>query len=110
MALYPCRECILFGNCSEICKKLIDGNIKFIMVDRKECVDCGGDKFVRHYHDMENESLSCTICNSLFRIHHGELSLRILSIHRHLKVKFEWGDCSTVTFDGFLKEFDWRKR
>lgn len=44
--LYPCKECILLGNCSEYCDKLIEKGIELLrhMILRGNCPDCGGEK------------------------------------------------------------------
>jgi hypothetical protein len=105
---YPCKECILCGNCSKICDKIItnvNGSVtanlfEFIFKERC-CVDCGckdGTSFVRHL-----QYIVCNRCNSIYIV---SASGKKYEISRHFKYIYQppfiiWYD---TTFEEFLDE------
>jgi hypothetical protein len=69
MNKYPCRDCVLFGNCSQLCEKSeIDGsittNLFHFLVKERCCIDCGCENvviFFRHF-----VHIHCTECKSVY--------------------------------------------
>jgi hypothetical protein len=68
MTNYPCKDCILLGNCSEICDKLRNvGPFNEILVTRC-CPDCGGEYIDIRRMLTDFYIIYCTNCNSKFVI------------------------------------------
>lgn len=48
MIEYPCKDCIVKGNCSELCDKISpignDPSIRDFIFDNRHCMDCGCEK------------------------------------------------------------------
>lgn len=73
---YPCKDCILLGNCSKICDKVLDDNIHEYMSMYRCCPDCGhkkitieGNKSFKGSSFMRR-AFSCYNCRSRFWIGH----------------------------------------
>jgi ferredoxin len=49
MTNYPCRECLLLGNCSESCANKLILDTKLLakyLIRNKNCPDCGNDSLI----------------------------------------------------------------
>jgi hypothetical protein len=67
---YPCKECILFTNCSELCGKVVlerDEIISF-MFEHKRCIDCGGTKCIEYNSIQKDRRYILCLCGSLYTI------------------------------------------
>jgi hypothetical protein len=66
MEKYPCKECILKGNCSELCDKIspiwTDPSITDFIFDYNHCMDCGCEKCSVY----GQYTLVCDECNSAY--------------------------------------------
>ena len=81
---YPCKECILLGNCSQTCYRLkfdwfeIEKHIR----DKNNCPDCGGTEGIK-FNDGYMSIIECCGCNSSFYPTHAN----IIRYRKYRKVK-----------------------
>ena len=66
MSIYPCRSCILFTCCSEICPKIESKNREEVQksLDNDICPDCGSK--VEYVQQIVNPmgTMSSKVCNN----------------------------------------------
>ena len=67
--IHPCRECIVFVNCSKLCDKVVLGSSEItpLVLEHKRCIDCGGSKCLEYPSIKKGwHYLLCTSCNSVY--------------------------------------------
>jgi hypothetical protein len=66
---YPCKECILLGNCSDICENVIDDGFRFEIIEyikeHRCCPDCSSTELIL-CNDVFSSMIICKGCNSSF--------------------------------------------
>lgn len=103
---YACKECILLGNCSELCEEVIEGTYSVRLLNfirnNKCCPDCGGNRMVVCGGDILKgnkvfiaSSASCIECDSLYFTHDAVIG-------RYRKHRVIYSDEKVVTFWKYL--------
>jgi hypothetical protein len=108
----PCKGCIVFGICTEICERLTknDSIIMDYILNKRECIDCGDNRCKTYTSKLgDNYYLLCTGCNSVYSIMTiVYMPLRIERLYKNLDLAV-WGwirydsECHTIT--EFLSKF-----
>ena len=66
MTDYPCKECILKGNCSKLCDNIStignDPSIRDFILDNNHCPDCGSESCSAY----GQYTVICNECNSSY--------------------------------------------
>jgi hypothetical protein len=109
---YPCKDCILKGNCSKYCSEILgsgDFSIFIFIKHNKLCPDCGsshGYKYDAYFRCM----MTCKYCYSTY---YPVVTDGKYNISRHKKVSpstLSWDELrfSTITFDVYYEKWIWR--
>lgn len=81
---YPCKGCILLGNCSTYCSKVITEEYKIvrIIIHNDCCCDCGGTRLcvVNALHEV----LVCEECRSVFYPIEANTGIELLRLRKAL--------------------------
>ena len=66
--LFPCTDCIILANCTELCEKVERDNDKLTKVARKHncCPDCGGKNFLEGPQGGISTNIMCAKCRHRF--------------------------------------------
>ena len=77
---YPCRDCIIKVNCTELCDKLLTDDLLSVRLlnNSRECPDCSGDDLFFDYR-MTDIYIRCNVCGHIFRFNN---SLPVSSVKR----------------------------
>ena len=109
---FPCKECLLKGNCSELCEDIIkdtnDARILNFIVNNKCCPDCGGTRLLgcggeilRGNRVFVDSSALCIECGSLFYKHDKHNAI-IGRYRKHMKVLTHENRARVRTFWQYL--------
>jgi hypothetical protein len=75
--IYPCNECIVKGNCSDICDKVSDHKIFNSTLKTGSCPDCGDTEIYLHEITKVFWITSCCTCRSRLTMHFRHKTLII---------------------------------
>ncbi len=70
MNKYPCKECIVHPNCSELCDNLTnDFKSIFDNLETGKCPDCGNEKMAYVSETVTNDCYACRckVCDHYFK-------------------------------------------
>jgi hypothetical protein len=84
MSDYPCKGCILLGNCSAYCSKVITEEYKIarIIIHNDCCCDCGGTRLL--VVNAFDEVLVCEECRSVFYPIETSTGIELLRLRKAL--------------------------
>jgi hypothetical protein len=92
MTNYPCKDCIVKCNCSDLCPNTLWRNDFKSLIKDECCPDCGGKVFDAHRIVITFIVISCRSCRSRFTL---EVYKDHIDICRSTKVKGSIGKGKT---------------